>query len=366
MVRLLRDGHRASERPHSRPHVRQQHLRLGRGDHGLHARAGGGLPRRRPVLRVLAQPAPARHAADRGRARDASRRAVRQCRARRDLRPRRRSALRLARRVRAAVLRADGDLAARCRPMRSACSSPSLHASGRSAGSLYFVSTFGSAAGTLVTSFYLVLLFEVEPDPAGPDGRFGRAGARRRRVRGQARDEARARDRRCLAGLVGARDAATAVARDRAPRRALALPQHHRLRGRRRPLHEVRPPGGGTADLPVARGPRPAGVRLHADDDGGAVPQSVAAAHPDHRPGRRHAAAHAAEDPSRRADRRGRGGPGRGAGRAPSTSGSCPARRPPCSRRTGGCSSSGWASRGRGTISSCSTPSTTSTFPSTC
>ena len=36
-----------------------------------------------------------------------------------------------------------------------------LHASGRSAGSLYFVSTFGSAAGTLVTSFYLVLLFEV-------------------------------------------------------------------------------------------------------------------------------------------------------------------------------------------------------------
>ena len=31
----------------------------------------------------------------------------------------------------------------------------------KSAGSLYFVSTFGSAAGTLVTSFYLVLLFEV-------------------------------------------------------------------------------------------------------------------------------------------------------------------------------------------------------------
>jgi len=37
----------------------------------------------------------------------------------------------------------------------------SLQASGRSAGSLYFVSTFGSAAGTLATSFYLVLLFEV-------------------------------------------------------------------------------------------------------------------------------------------------------------------------------------------------------------
>jgi len=33
--------------------------------------------------------------------------------------------------------------------------------SGRHAGQLYFVSTFGSAAGTILTSFYLVLLFEV-------------------------------------------------------------------------------------------------------------------------------------------------------------------------------------------------------------
>jgi hypothetical protein len=33
--------------------------------------------------------------------------------------------------------------------------------SGRRAGQLYFVSTFGSAAGTLLTSFYLVLRFEV-------------------------------------------------------------------------------------------------------------------------------------------------------------------------------------------------------------
>jgi hypothetical protein len=33
--------------------------------------------------------------------------------------------------------------------------------SGRHAGQLYFVSTFGSAAGTLLTSFYLVLLFDV-------------------------------------------------------------------------------------------------------------------------------------------------------------------------------------------------------------
>jgi hypothetical protein len=33
--------------------------------------------------------------------------------------------------------------------------------SGRHAGQLYFVSTFGSAAGTLLTSFYFVLLMEV-------------------------------------------------------------------------------------------------------------------------------------------------------------------------------------------------------------
>jgi hypothetical protein len=33
--------------------------------------------------------------------------------------------------------------------------------SGRHAGQLYFVSTFGSAAGTLLTSFYLVLWMEV-------------------------------------------------------------------------------------------------------------------------------------------------------------------------------------------------------------
>lgn len=37
-----------------------------------------------------------------------------------------------------------------------------LRATGRSAGRLYFVSTFGSAAGTIVTSFYMVLWFEVD------------------------------------------------------------------------------------------------------------------------------------------------------------------------------------------------------------
>jgi hypothetical protein len=36
-----------------------------------------------------------------------------------------------------------------------------LDASGKSAGKLYFVSTFGSAAGTLMTSFYLVLWLEI-------------------------------------------------------------------------------------------------------------------------------------------------------------------------------------------------------------
>jgi len=33
--------------------------------------------------------------------------------------------------------------------------------SGHHAGKLYFVSTFGSAAGTILTSFYLVLYLEV-------------------------------------------------------------------------------------------------------------------------------------------------------------------------------------------------------------
>ena len=36
-----------------------------------------------------------------------------------------------------------------------------LRATGRSAGVLFFVSTFGSAAGTILTSFYMVLWFEV-------------------------------------------------------------------------------------------------------------------------------------------------------------------------------------------------------------
>lgn len=38
---------------------------------------------------------------------------------------------------------------------------PDRATAGRHAGQLYFVSTFGSAAGTLLTSFYFVLLMEV-------------------------------------------------------------------------------------------------------------------------------------------------------------------------------------------------------------
>lgn len=37
-----------------------------------------------------------------------------------------------------------------------------LNASGRSAGRLYFASTLGSAAGTIITSFYLALWFEID------------------------------------------------------------------------------------------------------------------------------------------------------------------------------------------------------------
>ena len=36
-----------------------------------------------------------------------------------------------------------------------------LSSAGHRAGKLYFVSTFGSAAGTILTSFYLVLYLEV-------------------------------------------------------------------------------------------------------------------------------------------------------------------------------------------------------------
>lgn len=38
----------------------------------------------------------------------------------------------------------------------------STNSSGQTAGFLYFVSTFGSALGTLATSFYLVLWFEID------------------------------------------------------------------------------------------------------------------------------------------------------------------------------------------------------------
>jgi hypothetical protein len=37
-----------------------------------------------------------------------------------------------------------------------------VRVTGKSAGRLYFVSTFGSAAGTILTSFYMVLWFEID------------------------------------------------------------------------------------------------------------------------------------------------------------------------------------------------------------
>src|SRR5436190_9632460 len=43
----------------------------------------------------------------------------------------------------------------------------SVESTGRSAGFLYFISTFGSAAGTILTSFYMVLWFEVNQIFAG-------------------------------------------------------------------------------------------------------------------------------------------------------------------------------------------------------
>jgi hypothetical protein len=86
--------------------------------------------------------------------------ALRQCRARLDLRPRHRSPLRLLARLRAPVFRADGHFGGGVALRRRLLVSD-LPGSGKSAGSLYFVSTFGSAAGTILTSFYLVLLFEV-------------------------------------------------------------------------------------------------------------------------------------------------------------------------------------------------------------
>ena len=42
-----------------------------------------------------------------------------------------------------------------------------VQSTGRSAGRLYFISTFGSAAGTILTSFYMVLWFEVNQIFAG-------------------------------------------------------------------------------------------------------------------------------------------------------------------------------------------------------
>ena len=64
---------------------------------------------------------------------------------------------------------------------------------------------------------------------------------------------------------------------------ALALPQHHRLRGRRASLHGVRTQHVGAAIVRLAVRSRPARIQLRADDDGGALPQPDAEARADPR-----------------------------------------------------------------------------------
>ena len=72
------------------------------------------------------------------------------------------------------------------------------NSSGRHAGQLYFVSTFGSAAGTLLTSFYLVLLAGSEPDPARAAADLGRDRRLRLvRARSPQRDRSMNADRSC-------------------------------------------------------------------------------------------------------------------------------------------------------------------------
>ena len=132
--------------------------------------------------------------------------------------------------VRAAVLRADRDFRRGVAVRGPRLLVSNLHASGKSAGLLYFVSTFGSAAGTILTSFYLVLLFEVNTillglmtvsvalglarGPASGIRAMSVATSFARSLPSQWRGCWRWRRCRCPG--------------PRAPRRALALPQHRR------------------------------------------------------------------------------------------------------------------------------------------
>ncbi len=67
LVGVLRHGCRAPERTRARPELRQQHLRLGCGDHGLHAGTGRGISAGRTLFRLFSQPPAPRRVADRGR-----------------------------------------------------------------------------------------------------------------------------------------------------------------------------------------------------------------------------------------------------------------------------------------------------------
>lgn len=149
----------AAGRTHPAPNFGSS-IYVWRAYHRLHAGAVAWLPGRRTLLAEQPEPEATRSAARHRGADHAARGAAGGYAARRPGHPHSGSALRIADRGRAAVLHShvllgDGVALLRVAAVDNEASS------GRRAGQLYFVSTFGSAAGTLLTSFYLVLWFEV-------------------------------------------------------------------------------------------------------------------------------------------------------------------------------------------------------------
>ena len=150
-----------ARRPAARADLRQQHLRLGRDHHDLHARAVARLSGGRPLFDARAERAAARRDPDDRRADRRAAAAVRRADAG--------CVVARGARIRASARCSAPSRCSSCRRSspewfrrtRCACWSQDRNSSGRHAGQLYFVSTFGSAAGTLLTSFYLVLLLEV-------------------------------------------------------------------------------------------------------------------------------------------------------------------------------------------------------------
>jgi len=119
-----------------------------------------GLPVGRPCLAVRTEPAtPGVDIAGRSSQRAAGAAVGRQS-SRAPVSQDRRPALWLTGSSRAAVLPADLRLRHGV-PVRGTAAGADRASAGQLAGRLYFVSTFGSAAGTILTSFYLVLYLEV-------------------------------------------------------------------------------------------------------------------------------------------------------------------------------------------------------------